>query len=157
MYDNYQGQEKYNGFMRSLIKYGAKFRDEYVKWCVSDESYDRKAFPRNLWKFLKNQPRVTAVVCCNYMILNMMLDIFREKGLSVPSDYSIVCFDYSGSDWEEKGITVSLHPGYEMGLRVGKTILEMVEDPGYRSSDYSYVFPPHIYDGRSIADLKRPI
>lgn len=153
MYDNYQGQEKYNGFMRSLIKYDCVFKDEYVKWCVSDESYDRKNFPKTLWKFIKGLPRTTAIVCCNYMILNIMMDIFAEKGKRVPDDYSIVCFDYSGSDWESRNITASIHPGFEMGVKVGQNILKMVEDPDYRTHDYSFTFPPHIHDGGSIKDL----
>ncbi len=155
MYDNYQGQEKYNGFMKSLIKYGAEFRDDYVKWCISDESYDKKSFPLSLWHFLKKLPKVTAVVCCNYMILNMMLELFEEKGISVPRDYSIVGFDYSCSDWPNRGITASIHPGFDMGVYVGDTILQMVEDNNFRKRDYSYVFPPNIFDGTSVKDLNR--
>ncbi len=153
MYDNYQGQEKYNGFMRSLIKYNAVFRDEYVKWCISDESYDTGAFPRSLWKFIKGLPRATALVCCNYMILNIMLELFKEKGVRVPEDFSIVCFDYSAQDWQESSITASIHPGFDMGVRVGENILKMVDDPGFRDHDYSYIYPPRIHDGNSISKV----
>nr|WP_230391519.1 MULTISPECIES: GntR family transcriptional regulator [unclassified Oceanispirochaeta] len=154
MYDNYQGQEKYNGFMRNIIKYDAVFKDEYVKWCVSDESFNKKSFPGTLWKFIKSLPRVTAIVCCNYMVLNMIMEIFAEKGISVPGDYSVVGFDYSGSDWKERKITASIHPGFEMGVKVGQNILKMVDDPDFRNHDYSYVFPPHINEGESIRNLK---
>ena len=154
MYDNYQGQEKYNGFMRNIIKYDAVFKDEYVKWCVSDESFNKKSFPGTLWKFIKSLPRVTAIVCCNYMVLNMILEIFAEKGISVPGDYSVVCFDYSCSDWKERKITASIHPGFEMGVKVGQNILKMVDDPDFRNHDYSYTFPPHINEGETIRNLK---
>jgi GntR family transcriptional regulator, arabinose operon transcriptional repressor len=155
MYDNYQGQEKYKGFMRSIIKYKAVFKDEYVKWCISDESYDKKNFPKTLWKFIKSQPKVTAIVCCNYMILEFILEIFQEKGISVPEDYSIVGFDYSGSDWQHQKITASIHPGFDMGVKVGQNILKMVDDPDFRNHDYSYTFSPHIIDGNSILDLSK--
>ena len=154
MYDNYQGQEKYNGFMRSLIKYGAVFKDEYVKWCISDESYSTKAFPKSLWKFLKSLPKVTALVCCNYMLLNTMLEVFQEHDVVVPQDYSIVCFDYSGSDWQARNITASIHPGFDMGVMVGQNILKIVDDPNFRNHDYSYTFPPRIHEGGSILDLR---
>ena len=154
MYDNYQGQEKCNGFIGSIIKNGAIFKDEYIKWCISNESYDKVNFPKILWKFIKSLPKVTAIVCCNYMVLNIVLDIFKEKNIRVPEDYSIVCFDYSGSDWEKKRITSSIHPGFDMGLKVGQNIFKMVNDDNYRNKDYSYTYPPQIYDGESIRKLK---
>ncbi len=153
MYDNYQGQEKYCGFVKSLITYGAVFKDEYIKWCISDESFDRKNFPKILWKFLKGLPQVTAIVCCNYMILDILLNLFEEKGVRVPQDYSIVGFDYSSLDWKERGITASIHPGFDMGVKVGENMLSMVENPNFRRYDYSYTFSPHIHDGNSIRDL----
>ncbi len=153
MYDNYQGQKKYSGFMKSLLTYGAEFRDEYIKWCTSDDCFNRKSFPKTLWKFLKGHPKVTAIVCCNYMILDFMLKLFHEKGIRVPQDYSIVAFDYSSPDWKDRGITASIHPGFDMGVRVGTTMLRMVEDQNFRNHDYSYVFSPHIHDGDSILTL----
>ncbi|MDC7242347.1 MAG: substrate-binding domain-containing protein, partial [Spirochaetales bacterium] len=122
-------------------------------WCISDESYDTGAFPRSLWKFIKGLPRATALVCCNYMILNIMLELFKEKGVRVPEDFSIVCFDYSAQDWQESSITASIHPGFDMGVRVGENILKMVDDPGFRDHDYSYIYPPRIHDGSSISEV----
>ncbi len=153
IYDNALGQEKYSGFMKSIIKHKAVFKDEYIKWCISDESYDKKNFPKRLWKFLKGLPKVTAIVCCNYLVLEMVLALFKEKGVRVPEDYSIVGFDYSSLDWKERGITASIHPGYAMGQRVGENILRMVEDQNFRKHDYSYIFSPHIHDGTSILKL----
>ena len=154
VYDNYQGIEKYKGYIRSLDKYGAVFDDKYVKWCISDEAYDTKPFSRSILKFIKSIPKATAIVCCNYMILRMLLDVIESIGKKVPEDYSIVCFDYSGDDWEISGITSSIHPAYEMGLEVGKRMIEMVADPKYKLHDYSYIFPPNIYTGNSIRDLR---
>jgi len=151
VYDNYQGIEKYKGCVRAILKYGAKFDDKYVKWCISDETYD-KSFPRTLMKFIKGLPKATAIVCCNYMILEMVRRLFREKGIGIPRDYSVVCFDYSRPDWAESGITASIHPGFDMGYEVGARILDLVRDPDYLSKDYSYVFEPHIFDGGSIRE-----
>ena len=154
VYDNYQGVEKYKGYIRSLHKYGAVFDDKYVKWCISDEAYDTRLFSKSILQFLKKIPKATAIVCCNYMILKMVLDVIESIGKKVPEDYSIVCFDYSGDDWEHSGITSSIHPAYEMGLEVGKRMIEMVADPKYKLHDYSYIFPPSIHVGNSIKDLR---
>lgn len=154
VYDNYQGIEKYKGYVRSLIKYGGVFEDDYVKWCISDETYDTKNFPKIIMKFIRSLPQVTAIVCCNYMILNMVLDMLEMHGKRVPDDYSIVCFDYSSTDWEKSPITSSIHPGFTMGVEVGRRILEMVADDEHKSHDYSYVFPPYIHEGSSIRDIR---
>jgi len=153
VYDNYQGIEKYKGYVQSILKYGAVFDDDYVKWCISDETYDGKTFPKILMKFIRRLSQVTAIVCGNYMILNMVREMLSLHGKKVPGDYSLVCFDYSGPDWEHSPITASIHPGFAMGVEVGQRILEMVADEDYKSKDYSYVFPPKIHVGNSIKDL----
>ena len=153
VYDNYQGIEKYKGCVQAILKYGAKFDDKYVKWCISDETYD-KAYPRTIMKFIKGLPKATAIVCCNYMILQMVQQLFKENSLSIPRDYSVVCFDYSSTDWAESGITASIHPGFDMGYEVGARILDLVRDPDYLTKDYSYVFKPHIFDGGSIGKVE---
>lgn len=154
VYDNYQGIEKYKGYLRSLIKYGAFYDDSYVKWFISDETYDSKELNRSLKRFLSSVPETTALVCCNYMILNAALAVLRSEGKHVPQDYSVVAFDYSDTDWVDSGITASIHPGYEMGLEVGKRIYQMVKDSEYKIHDYSYTFKPTIYDGWSIKKLE---
>ncbi|HHT80460.1 MAG TPA: GntR family transcriptional regulator [Spirochaetales bacterium] len=154
VYDNYQGIEKYKGYVHALQKYGASYRDKYVKWFISDDTQDEKELARSLWKFLKSVPKCTAIVCCNYMILKSLLRLLDKYGKNVPKDYSVVSFDYSDNDWQESGITSSIHPGFEMGFEVGKRIFEMIRDNEYKIHDYSYVFKPTIFDGTSIQDIR---
>lgn len=153
VYDNYQGIEKYKGYVRALQKNGASYDDAYVKWVISDDTYDKKDFHRSLWKFLKAVPKCTAIVCCNFMILRTVLELLQKQGKEVPKDYSVVAFDYSDTDWSDSGITASVHPGYEMGFEVGKRIFRMISDNEYKIHDYSYTFKPTIYDGWSIRNL----
>lgn len=153
VYDNYQGIEKYRGYVQSLIKYQVNFDDRYVKWCISDDMCDSKLFPKIVWNFIKSVPQCTAIVCCNYMILQTVLEQLQAHGKKVPEDYSIVSFDYSNRDWNEKGIASSIHPGFEMGIEVGQRILSMLKDDDYKKHDYSYVFEPIIYEGHSIKHI----
>lgn len=152
VYDNYQSIEKFRGYVSAVRKYGVEFDDDNVKWCVSNEAHTDR-FYKEVGKFLKGLPKCTAVVCCNYMILQAVLRAIKEAGKTVPEDYSLVCFDYSKEDWEEAGITCSIHPGYEMGQQVGGRLMQMIENREQDDYDYSYVFEPRIYEGRSI----RPI
>ena len=83
----------------------------------------------------------------------LQLHFLQENGKSVPNDYSLVCFDYSGQDWERSGITCSIHPGYDMGIQVGKRLLKMIQNHEYCGNGYSYLMDLRIYEGRSIRKL----
>jgi GntR family transcriptional regulator of arabinose operon len=155
VYDNYQGIEKYKGYVRALQKYGASYDDAYVKWVISDDTYDKKEFPKTVWRFLKAVPKCTAIVCCNFMILKIVLALLQKQGKEVPKDYSVVAFDYSDTDYLDSGITASVHPGYEMGLEVGKRIFQMIGDKEYKIHDYSYMFKPNIHEGSSIRLIEK--
>lgn len=149
VYDNYQSIEKFRGYVNAMRKYGADFDDDDVKWCVSNEAH-APGFYREVGRFLKRRPKCTAIVCCNYMILQAVKKAVHDSGKTIPNDYSVVCFDYSGDDWETAGITCSIHPGYKMGQQVGMRLMQMIENKEFFGNDYTYVFEPRIYEGRSI-------
>lgn len=153
VYDNYQSIEKFHGCVMTMQRYGVEFDDDYVKWCVSNEAHT-DGFSREIVRFLKGAPECTAVICCNYMILQSVLLAAAALGKKVPDDYSVVCFDYSKDDWEEAGITCSVHPGYEMGRQVGSRLMEMIANRHFSGNEYSYVFEPRIYEGRSVRQLE---
>lgn len=88
------------------------------------------------------------------MILKSLLRLLSKHGKTVQKDYSVVCFDYSDSDWRESGMTSSIHPGFAMGFEVGTRIFHMICDNEYKIHDYSHVFKPTIFDGTSIQDMR---
>lgn len=151
--DNYQSIEKFRGYVSTLRRYGVDFDDDYVKWCVSDEAH-KPGFYKEVGKYLKSVPRCTAVVCCNYMILQAVLKALEAAGKTVPEHYSLVCFDYSKDDWKEAGITCSINSGYEMGQKLGERLMWMIENHEYQDNNYSYVFDARIYDGKSIRKIE---
>ena len=85
------------------------------------------------------------------MIYEVIKRVLSKHNLN---NYSIVCFDYSSSDYKEEGVTCSLNPGSVMGNLVAETIIEMIEDPNYKSKDYSRLMEPMIYFGNSIKQLE---
>ncbi|MBE6904892.1 MAG: GntR family transcriptional regulator [Ruminococcaceae bacterium] len=147
--DNYQSIEKFRGYVTAMQKYGAKFDDDNVKWCVSSEAY-KIEFAKEIARFVKSVPQCRAIVCCNYMIMQTVLQVLAGLNKKVPDDYSIVCFDYSKDDWQQAGITCSVHPGFAMGVEVSRRLLKMIKSKQFYGNDFSYVFEPNIYDGRSI-------
>jgi len=155
LYDNYQGCKKYQGYAKAVLKYGARFDDDYVKWLVSDELSDTEQLKRMIWRFLKTIPDCTAVVCCNIMLYEALKASLEENEKKIPGDYSVVCFDYSKPDWETVNLTCSVHPGLDIGRMSATMLMRMVMDGDYKTKEYSYVFPPRIHYGDSIRHVER--
>ena len=152
VYDNYQSIEKFQGTAAAMQKRGVEFQDDYIKWCVSNEAHDQR-FARSIDRFLKGLPRYTAIVCCNYMIYRLVRQVLEEQGKRVPEDCSLVCFDYSGNDWEAEGITCSVHQGQQMGRLVATRLMTMIQRRDCEDKNYTYVMKPKIYEGTSIRTL----
>ncbi len=149
VYDNYQSIEKFQGMVEALRQNGVEYQDDYIKWCISNEAHDDR-FTRSIDRFLKGLPRCTAIVCCNYMIYRLVRQALDKQGRRVPEDCSLVCFDYSGQDWEEEGVTCSIHQGREIGREVASRLMKMIRNRDCEDKNYSYVLAPKIYVGRSI-------
>ncbi len=152
VYDNYQSIEKFQGTAAAMLKRGVDFQDDYIKWCVSNEAHDQR-FARSIDHFLKGLPKYTAIVCCNYMIYRLVRRVLAEQGKRVPEDCSLVCFDYSGPDWEREGITCSVHQGRQMGRLVATRLMTMIQRRDCEDKNYTYVMKPKIYEGTSIRTL----
>ena len=148
--DNYQSIEKFQGMAATLQKNGVEYQDDYVKWCASSEAYDA----RSIGRFLKRLPRYTAVVCCNYMIFQLARQVLEQLGKRVPEDCSLVCFDYSSSDWEAEGVTCSIHQGYRIGQEVAARLMRMIRNRDCDDKGYTHVLPPEIYLGRTVGPAK---
>ena len=130
------------------------FQDDYIKWYFSTDSLEPK-FIKTIEKFIKLLPQCTAIVCCNYMIYKMVVEILQQLGKRIPQDYSVVCLDYSKEDWEEKKITCSIHQGKMIGEEVAKRLLQMIENKEMDENKYSCVLSPLIYEGESIKTIRR--
>ncbi|NLC32025.1 MAG: substrate-binding domain-containing protein, partial [Clostridiales bacterium] len=150
VYDNYQSIEKYKGYVRSLRSFGAAFNDDHIKWSVSGEAHDPH-FLSTLTRFIRGIPECTAIVCCNYMLLQLVLTALKTLGRRVPEDCSIVCFDYSGFDWKDQDITCSVHPSYEIGVQAAREMLRRLDDKKQGGS--TFIIDPLIHTGSSIASV----
>ena len=153
LYDNYQGCNKFQGFVRAILKYNATFDDRYIEWMISDELNDTEQLKHKIWQFLKTIPACTAVVCCNIMFYEGLTRTLAEKNKNIPNDFSVVCFDYSKSNWETEGITCSVTPGEKIGKLCAKTLMKMIADQNYKEKKYTYILPPYIYYGNTVRNI----
>ncbi|MCI9637453.1 MAG: substrate-binding domain-containing protein [Hungatella sp.] len=153
VYDNYQSTEKFQGYVRALLRFGAEFDDDYVKWCVSNEAHDL-SYAKEITRFIRAIPKCTAIVCCNYMILQTVLMVLKKAGKRIPEDYSVVCFDYSGKDWEQTRITCSVSQGYDMGIRAANQLMKMLWEGADQWKAETVVVDPLIHEGSSVGRIR---
>lgn len=154
IYDNYQSIEKFKGFTRSLMKYGGRFDDSYVKWAISGDVLMHR-FQKDMIRFLKDLPKCTAIVCCNYIVLRQVSEALRQWGKSVPEDYSLVCFDYSGEDIDSSEITCSVHRSLQIGTEAGRLLLDIIHGKQEFWSGDTKVIKPLIHTGKTIRDIRK--
>lgn len=152
VYDNYQSVEKFHGMVKAMRRYDVEFQDDYVKWCVSDEAH-HESFVKAIDRFLRGLPNCTAIICCNYILYRLVRQALVQRGKRVPEDYSLVCFDYSGEDWEQEGVTCSISQSYRTGLKLAENLMKMIERRECSGARYSCVLEPKIYMGTSIRQI----
>lgn len=71
----------------------------------------------------------SAIICYNDQLAVQLLDVVRERKLSVPDDISIVGFDDSSlANVSEVKLTTIKHPQSALGEAAGKLILDMIHD-----------------------------
>ena len=153
VYDNIQSIEKFQGMLSVLYRRNIEFPDDHVKWLSSDE-VSKKLHTQSIRHFLKEIPRTTAIVCCNYRIYTLVRKVLDEQNLSVPEDYSVVCFDYTGNDYQEKGITCTVHRGYDLGVHIAEQFIHMIKDQDINEQQYSYKMSPLLYVGTSVRSVR---
>lgn len=151
--DNQQSLEKFAGYTKTLQRLGVPFRDEEVYWCLSHTGRG-ESFEKALLKFLKTQPKCTAIVCCNHMVYCAVKETLERLGKTIPHHYSVVCFDYSATDWVDEGVTCSLHPGFELGEGAAHSLLDMIGHHAWHGTQYSRVIAPRIHMGQSIGPVR---
>lgn len=154
VYDNYQSVEKFQGMAEAMRDSGLELKDDYIKWCISDEAHN-ESYVRSIERFLKSIPKCTAIVCCNYIIYRLVMKTLQKMGKTVPEDYSLVCFDYSEETYRQEDVTCSVEQGFEMGRQLALRLMEMISTGECDDRNYTYVMKPILYDGHSIRKLKK--
>ena len=99
---------------------------------------------------LKLEPRPTAVLTGNNFIAIGAAKAFREHGLRIPQDISIVTFDGSSPDLVvDPFFTMAMQPGYEMGRSAAELLLRRLGAPDAPSREI--LLPTDIIEYESTA------
>ncbi|CAM3745994.1 LacI family DNA-binding transcriptional regulator [Parendozoicomonas haliclonae] len=80
---------RFDGYVQALESYGISV-DESL---VAEADYDRLGGYRAMKDILERQPDITAVYSCSEEMTVGAFDLFRERGINLPGDISIISFD----------------------------------------------------------------
>ncbi|WP_086348279.1 LacI family DNA-binding transcriptional regulator [Candidatus Enterococcus clewellii] len=89
--------DRIEGYVYSFLTREKKTNESYILSNIdstllnSDHSAEKDI--ERIAAFLEEHPELTAIVTTEYSIANLLYRVLKEKGLSVPDDLSIICFD----------------------------------------------------------------
>jgi len=138
--DDLQGINRQEGYIKALAEFGIDSKSEYIgKYVTGEEEFLPYEFASNL---LRRNNKPTAIVCYNDQIAFYVLQAVRDAGLKVPEDISIVGYDDSDiATATEVKLTTVRHPKSEMGKRVARFLINIVEN---NEEKPYYIYKPEL-------------
>jgi DNA-binding LacI/PurR family transcriptional regulator len=97
---------------------------------VQRGDYKLESGRRLMRQLLGCSPLPTAVFAANNVLAVGALAALRERGLRVPEDMALVCFDdLPQASLIDPFLTVAAQPAYELGATAVRLLLERLADP----------------------------
>lgn len=124
--DDLQGEKRKRGYIKAFNEYGLNINNNIIGEYITDnkEMYIDQFFR----KILNLEERPTAIVCYNDEVALRIIDNCRREAIKIPMDLSIVSFDDSSlAVSSDVKLTTIRHPKEDMGIRVAKCIIDMIE------------------------------
>lgn len=145
--DDQQGVNRFKGYRDALTQYGIGINYDYIgEYGTNEANFFPYEFASNL---LRRDDRPSGIVCYNDQISIQVLQAIRDAGLRVPEDVSIVGYDDSDmATATEVKLTTIRHPKDELGKRVARFLINMIEN---NENKPSYIYKPELIV-RSSAD-----
>ena len=123
--DRTTGAERLKGYLQAIEEVGIAKEDSLIKIGNFKKESGRKLTKELLEQ--SNKPK--AIFTTNIDMSMGALLAIKEKGLTIPDDIGIVCFD--DSDWAlilEPSITVIRQPVYQLGSTAAELLIKKIED-----------------------------
>ncbi|GAI84403.1 unnamed protein product, partial [marine sediment metagenome] len=123
--DDLQGIRRQAGFLSALKKYNVTINNEFLGNYNTEQMF---SYPYNFtMNLLQKKNRPTAIVCYNDQIAIQVIEAIRRSNLKIPGDISLVGYDNSNlAVATEVKLTTINHPKEEMGKRVARIIVDMI-------------------------------
>src|SRR5699024_2461228 len=153
--DDMQGIKRMKGYIHAHRYYNIQIDPNYI---ITYETENKNSKPASkLKKILKEDKKVSSIVCYNDELAVNLLEILRIEKLRVPYDISIIGFDDSFlTDVSEVKLTSIKHPKNAMGIEAANKIIEKISEIKNGSKNeavQSIIFPPEIVIRSSVRNL----
>ena len=121
---DWQGFNRYAGYLEGLRKNGLHFSDERVMWFQDNSQFSFLLEKGGIDSYLSN---ATAVVCYNDQIATQLIAALSARQISVPDDLSVISFDDSNyASMSVPLLTSFAHPKERLGEIAAEKMLRMI-------------------------------
>ncbi|MCZ0702458.1 GntR family transcriptional regulator of arabinose operon [Natronobacillus azotifigens] len=157
--DDIQGTKRMKGYLKAHRKHHLPINPNNIVTYKTEEKYFKPAEELEKLLELPESERPTAVICYNDELAIALLDVLRNKNLSIPDDISIIGFDNSFlTEVSEVKLTSVQHPQSKMGETAAKVILDIVKESNgnpkkVKETVDSIAFTPELVVRNSTAKL----
>jgi GntR family transcriptional regulator of arabinose operon len=137
VFDDYQGQLRYEGFVECLSAHGLPMPEEHVLWFSTGELGSLFTLSKERVKAMLSAS--TAVMCYNDKVAVALLGFCKKEGIRVPEDISLVGIDDSRlAERCEVPLTSVSHPKQRLGEKAVALLLEMIKTGAQSGNGYLY-------------------
>lgn len=145
-----QGALRYGGFVQAMLSSQFTVDPGRICWVDAFSFKNIRPMKRFLLERLKG---CTGLFCYNDEIARQMIELYREEGIRVPDDVSVVAVDdASVANMGGTPLATCSHPKEQLGIKAAENLLKMIANPAF---DGNHLFPcePMIRD--SVRNLRR--
>ncbi|MEO3943883.1 LacI family DNA-binding transcriptional regulator [Gorillibacterium sp. CAU 1737] len=144
-------RHRFHGYLEGLSRNGIPVRDTY---CL-EASFGMVSDLTEMAMWLDNlDPFPTAIIAGNNVLALETIRLLRRRGLSVPEDISLCCFDDFGPFSEiDSFMTVVSQQAYEFGYQGAQLLFERIKNRTYSKPWSRVVLPTELKQGRSVHPL----
>ncbi|HEY8529169.1 MAG TPA: LacI family DNA-binding transcriptional regulator [Paenibacillaceae bacterium] len=137
------------GYREALKMHQLPFDERYVH----ESSFSRLADLSAMEAWFANlHPAPTAVFAGNNVLAVEIIQIIRGRGLKIPEDVSVVCFDELGAATElDPFLTVAAQQAYQLGYLGMQLLVERIREGDKAGPWKKLMLPAELIERRSVA------
>lgn len=149
--DDGQGAKRYYGFLQALNEAGLKITGDDILWFDTVDIETPKNIELLFERIKARLSSRTALVFYNDETIIKLYGVFKESGVKIPDDVSIVGIDDSViSPDENVKFTSVIFPTREVAEKTANNMLKMIENPQF---DGTYEFDLKIIERDSVKEI----
>ncbi len=147
-FDDGQGHLRYEGYLNACRKAGIPAGDQGTMWLDTEGEKNFSDYRAGILRCFQD---CTAVFCYNDKLAFLLEELFKEEGIRIPEDISLISIDDSElAKLAETRLTSVRHPADRLGAKAAENLLAMLRNSSF---DGTYEFDPEIVERDSVKRL----